>query len=207
MNCRRAPRSLPLEAVSRSAEASAPRAALGVTPPRALRALGALTLLLAAPACADLIESEPENDLGTFQVTATMTETTCGPGALDAPAVHELTVQLTDAGGGRLYWAAEGGRLPGTLASDGKTFGIETERRARVVEKKGDALGCVVTSREATTGTLAAAENAASFAATLLVGYVGGVADDCSPVIGVPGWFATLPCEMTYTLVGTRIAP
>ncbi len=164
-------------------------------------AIFAVSLL--AGAC-DLGErKEPGENLGMFDVVATMAESSCGTGALNAPAIWEFQVKLVREGT-VLYWLNGAEYIPGEFASDGVTFSFATSTQVRMSEPTAQSLGCVITRIDAAQGILTEAdptgETQSSFTGTLSYGYIAGQDGDCSAVVGVEGGFSALPCDIAYDL-------
>lgn len=173
-----------------------------------MRAAAIFAVSLFGSACGSLGDrQEPGENLGMFHVVATMTESTCGVGALGAPSVWEFDVKLVR-DGSALYWLNGAEYIPGRFASDGATFSFSTSTDIKLSDSNPERAGCVITRIDAAFGLLvegaeATAEETAvqsTFTGTLTYGYIAGVEDDCSDMIGVPGGFSALPCEIEYAL-------
>ena len=151
---------------------------------------------------------EPGENLGMFDVVATMSESTCGAGALNAPAVWEFEVKLVR-DGSALYWVNGTRYIPGEFASDGVTFTFSASTQVTVLEPTIQRPGCVITRLDSALGVLTvgtpdiegAGATPNSFTATLSYGYLADQDGDCTEAVGVEGGFSTLPCQITYDLV------
>ena len=171
-------------------------------------AAGFLCLIgsVSASAC-DLGDAhEPGEDLGTFDVVASMTESTCGTGALGAPAVWEFEVKLVR-DGTTLYWVNGPQYIPGTFASDGVTFSFTASNEVKITDPNPQRPRCIITRLDSAVGVLTEGEGdgddatPSSFTGSLSYGYIAGKDDDCSHLVGVEGGFSALPCDIEYGLV------
>ncbi len=148
----------------------------------------------------------PGEALGQFRVTANIEESTCGPGALGSTDVWEFDVQLsrreTD-----LYWLNGQEAIPGRLAADGVSFAFDTRVAVTVAPAGKGAAGCTVVRSDQASGTLKpSGPEVVGFQGRLRFGYSAQATSDCTPLVGVEGGFATLPCEMAYELDAVRTA-
>jgi hypothetical protein len=148
----------------------------------------------------------PGEGLGQFRVTANIEESTCGPGALGSTDVWEFDVHLsrreTD-----LYWLNGQEAIPGRLAADGVSFTFDTRVSVPVSAAGKGSAGCTMTRSDQASGTLRpAGTEVLGFEGRLRFAYSPQPTSDCTPLVGVEGGFASLPCEMAYELEAVRTA-
>jgi len=166
------------------------------------RALVVLCLCVAG--CSGKDPKVPGESLGTYAVTATMTSSTCGPGALGAKDLWEFEVKLSQ-DGHDLYWLNGAEAIPGDIAGDGVSFGFDSHVIVNAIEAGKGQPGCAISRTDTGSGTLSSAEPpVASFQGTLRYGFTALAGSDCQALMAVEGGFHALPCEMTYGLKGTR---
>ncbi|MBX3181745.1 MAG: hypothetical protein KIT72_12225 [Polyangiaceae bacterium] len=147
----------------------------------------------------------PGDPLGTFQVTARLTDSSCGPGALGSEDLWEFQVELA-ADGAEIYWLNGDDPVAGRLAADQVSFAFDSAGTVQLIEPRPGMPGCAVTRTDRASGVLDAAGDVRGFSGSLSYGFVPGAGSDCSEAIGVEGGFYTLPCEIRYTMRAERIA-
>ncbi len=147
----------------------------------------------------------PGEPLGTFQVTARITDSSCGPGALGSQDLWEFQVELA-ADGAEIYWLNGDDTVTGRLAGDQISFSFDSAGTVQLIEPRPGMPGCAVTRTDRASGVLDAAEDVRGFSGSLSYGFVPGAGSDCSEAIGVEGGFYSLPCEIRYTMRAERIA-
>lgn len=167
-----------------------------------------LALLVPSLCFAGCLEGEdsrlPGDSLGTFRVVATLESSSCGPGALGSPELWEFDVQLSRESS-VLYWLNGEEAVGGNIASDGRSFSIESTSIIDLAESRPGVLGCSIGRRDTATGTLDnETTDVPAFTGSLAYGYVPLGESDCSGAIGVEGGFAALPCEIRYTMTAKR---
>jgi hypothetical protein len=172
------------------------------------RCSAALFLLsLAASGCGNGNDPKvPGEPLGRFHVSAQIEESTCGPGALGSTDVWEFDVQLSrrDAD---LYWLNGEEAIPGRLASDGVSFAFDTRVAIQVAPPGKGGAGCTMFRSDQASGTLEpAGSEVVGFSGRMRFAYAQQPSSDCTPLVGVEGGFATLPCDMAYRLDAVRSA-
>jgi hypothetical protein len=162
------------------------------------RLLGALVALLACSAGRDPLN--PGTPLGTYQVDATLTQSSCGG---DPPNPWQFDVKLSY-DKSTLYWVQGGPPVQGTLDSSGHV--TLTDSSSTELHPASQTQGACSVTR---TDTLAATfpdGGVTSFAGALSYGYTIDDGSDCLDEIGTT--FATLPCSIAYTVTATRtLAP
>lgn len=150
----------------------------------------------------------PGTDLGSFQVTATVTANTCGAGALGEQSPWAFSVQLAR-DPGALYWNNGQAVITGSLAGDSVTFGFDTS----VVEnmRNPNVVGpppCSMDRHDTASGTLGAATGAvSSFSGQLSYQFAPTAGSNCDDLVnGDAPLVAQLPCGFTYQMTGTGTA-
>lgn len=143
--------------------------------------------------CAEL----PGKEVGSWAVTATMDETTCGPSIGQQERTFEAAIRKD----GEVGWWIGPGQVPieGRIDDEGN-FTFRTNEQ--ILVREGDtATGiapCVMDQVDIAEGRAAGSLEATE---EMWIGTSSGA--DCSDQIGLmPGQFSELPCQMTFTLVG-----
>jgi hypothetical protein len=157
--------------------------------------------------CADMRGHDgrvPGEPLGTFHVTAALDASSCGPGALGSTPSWEFDVKLSR-DGSRLFWLNGAAPVAGHLEPDGRSFGFETTVTVEVDTARADRPGCVVERVDRAAGTLdASGGEVIGFDGTLEYAYSAASDSDCSPLVGVTGGFAALPCSLGYAMAAEQ---
>ena len=146
----------------------------------------------------------PGEPLGTFEVAASLEESTCGDGALAAPRDWEFEVQLSR-DRGYLFWLNGEAPIEGKVDSDGE-FSIESGSRYKLTEEDPISPGCTVLRADLAEGVLPEGDEPTSFSGTLRYDYTVENGKDCSTLIGIPEGFQALPCRVEYEFEAERTA-
>jgi hypothetical protein len=146
----------------------------------------------------------PGTDLGSFQVTGTITTNSCGAGALGEQDIWAFPLRLSRAEG-ILYWDNGQAVIPGTLEADGVTFSLDTSviMNMRDPNKVGP-LPCSVSRADHAEGTLSSATDpVSSFTGELTYQFSPTAGSSCDDLVnGAAPVLAALPCMMSYALSG-----
>lgn len=146
----------------------------------------------------------PGDELGTYDVVATLESSTCGPGALGSGDVWEFTVKLSR-DGEYIYWLNGAEAISGAVAGDGVTFSFESNVVVQAIEPAKGQPGCAISRIDSGSGKLSSPSlEVGSFSGKLRYGFAPVTGSDCQPLVGVEGGFYALPCEMSYLLSATR---
>jgi hypothetical protein len=162
----------------------------------------------------------PGQPVGTFAVSATQGENTCGAGALGAPAAYTFNVTMS-VSGSVIYWNdSSGSSVAGSLAADGVTFSFATstitDMRAMVDTStsatSSSSTGgvplppCSIQRDDTGNGVLVGdSTGVTSFSGTLGYAFTPTPGSSCLDLIeSETPTFATLPCSMSYSMSGTR---
>ena len=171
--------------------------------------LGLLLPALGLPACQQKMLDDdglPGTSLGTYQVHATLTQSTCGPGAFGSPDTWDFEVKLA-VDGSVLYWNNGSELVEGSVGSDGAAFSFSDQLTIPVSDAKGAQPGCVMFRQDAASGTLNSKSDTpaevTAFTGALSYGYGQQDGSDCSTVVQQAG-AATIPCTISYGLTATR---
>jgi hypothetical protein len=171
------------------------------------RSLALVLAALSVGGCIDYGDKDakvPGDDLGHFDVSATLSSSDCGPDALGSEQLWEFDVRLSR-DGADLFWLNGAEVIAGSLAADGLSFSFDTLLEFEIQPPDPPHAGCTVLRQDRADGTLSSPDLAVeSFTASLTYRYAPGEGSDCSRLVDVPGGFSTLPCEITYLLDGRR---
>lgn len=154
--------------------------------------------LLFLSACGEL----PGKEVGTYDVLATMDESTCGPNVGAEERSFDVQIRRD---GGRGWWIGPSETpIEGRIDDEGN-FSFRTNEQV-LVREGNDAVGlapCVMEQMDLAEGT---AETELAGSEHLWVGVTSGA--DCRDQVGLmPGQFIELPCEMSFTLSGDGPQP
>lgn len=144
----------------------------------------------------------PGDYLGTFQVNASLVDSTCGSGSLAAPGIWDFSVQLSK-DESHLYWSNGAESIQGDLSADGKVFGFTSEVSTTLQEAKPGRPGCVIWRQDAASGSLEGKEKVASFTGKLTYTYAPGTGSECGELLDESG-LTQLPCVIRYDMTGSR---
>lgn len=146
---------------------------------------------------------QPGDALGAFAITGKLGDDSCGADSLNAPSTWSFEVKLSR-NGSTLYWLNGREAIVGDIDNSGR-FAFETHLDLPLAEKRGAAKGCTVVRRDSASGTLAS--SSASLTGKLSYAYDATTDSDCAELItGANGTPLFLPCQMSYSLRGERIA-
>jgi hypothetical protein len=167
-----------------------------------------LALLALLPGCTQEVSDRdariPGDLLGTYHVVGDLGDSTCGPGALDAPEVWEFDVRLSRADS-ELFWLNGAEAIEGEVAADGVSFTFESFVLIEAQPKGKGRDGCRITRTDSVEGRLGSSSlDVHAFAGKITYGYSADAQSDCSDFIGVQGGFGDLPCDLAYKLEGER---
>jgi hypothetical protein len=168
--------------------------------------------LVAAAACSGKDPYKPGTALGNYHVQATHTANTCGDQNVP-PNPWKFDVKLsTDPG--KLYWVQGGLPVQGTL--DAHANALMTSSSSSTIHPANPKTGlgaCSLTRKDTLTAalvetTVATADGGTemtvpSFTGTLHYSFAPDDGSDCADLVDTGG-FANLPCEIGFSLSGTR---
>lgn len=158
-----------------------------------LRSWIALGVVGALGGCGEL----PGKEVGTYQVLATLEESTCGPSVGDEERAFDVQIRRDGQVG---YWIGPS-QVPvqGRIDEEGN-FTFRTSEQI-LVREGDDSIGlapCMMDQVDLAEGT---ADAGLSGSEHLWIGSTSGA--DCRDQVGLmPGQFIALPCEMSFTLAG-----
>ena len=142
--------------------------------------------------------------LGTYDVTGRLASSTCGEGALGANDTWKFQVKLTRFEND-IYWLNGQETLVGDIASDGRSFSIQSGVQVNVSPAGRGSPGCVINRHDDADGKLSDSEDdVESFEGTLGFTYEASKGSDCSEWIGTEGAVSVLPCSISYDLDAKR---
>ena len=143
--------------------------------------------------CADL----PGQEVGSWEVAATLDETTCGPSVGQPNRRFAVQIRRDGQTG---YWIGPA-QVPieGRIDEEGNfTFRTDEQVLVRQGDESVGIAPCVMDQVDIAEGRAAGSLDATE---TLWIGASSGA--DCSDQVGLmPGQFLELPCRMSFTLLG-----
>lgn len=147
------------------------------------------------------------DDLGDFKVAATLEKSNCGAGALGTPEDWEFRIRLSRQDPA-FYWNTGAAAVEGRLGSDGQTFTLESETVVELGPEVTASLPCVIVRQDRAAGVLDdPGVDVTAFEGSLVYSFSETPDTDCTTLVGVPGGFAQLPCEIRYELQAEREKP
>jgi hypothetical protein len=154
----------------------------------------------------------PGTKLGTFHVTASLTQSTCGA----VPNPWEFDVRLNH-DGATLFWIQGGMPIQGLVdASARTTMKTEMVQQVRPEDPKARIAACSVMRTDALAVSLSDEHaspapdpsRTASFAGGLVYSFTPTEGSDCADQVATSGGgFEALPCEVHYDISGVLKAP
>lgn len=176
--------------------------------PRPLPLLASVAVALSCAGCTGKDPYSPGTKLGTFHVTAKLTQTTCG----QTPDPWEFDVRLNH-DGSTLYWIQGGAPIQGQVDATARTqLKAEIVQEVRAADAKARKAACSVSRTDALAVTLTGADAKPTIDPSLTTSFAGGLVytftptegSDCSDQLTASGGdFDALPCEVHYDLTGT----
>ncbi len=181
-------------------------------------------ILLAACALLCACEGDSSVTLGRFRVVSTRGANACGAQSMPLAPSIEYDVELK-VGNGVVHWIPNGATTTeGQWSAARRTFRIVLEEDVPVwpADVRRDVVGCTVRRTDVIDGTVTfddadagsgadasadggATPTARSFRGTETIVYGPAPGSDCRALVGASdGQFTTMPCNITYTLEGTR---
>jgi hypothetical protein len=151
---------------------------------------------------------EPGDRLGTYHVTGQLQGDTCQAEVLGVTSEWQFDVKLSRQSD-TLYWLNGQEAIPGTIAKDGRSFDFESGVQVTLQAARAADPPCVVVRSDNASGKLSSStDDVPSFAVDMSFGYaaLGASGLACAGFVSVAGGFAVLPCQVSYSLNGTRTA-
>lgn len=148
------------------------------------------------------------DDLGKFDVAATLKAQSCGAGALQAlgaPDPWEFSIFLSRRDP-EFYWNTGAAAVEGRIASDGRTISWESQTVVEVDPELTLGLPCVLLREDRGSGVLDdAGAEVDSLDGSLVYSFAEAPDTDCSAIVGIPTGFAQLPCEIRYAFEARHV--
>jgi hypothetical protein len=139
-----------------------------------------------------------------FDVSAALTTSTCGSGAVDAKDSWDFQVRLKE-DGTTLTWddVTTGTTSQGTIG-DGK-FSVSDSNTYEVTAASAASEGCSVRRHDNCSGTTTIDKNdkLTKLEGDIVFKYSQATGYNCDSLIGASDGFDDLPCEVDYTFVAT----
>jgi hypothetical protein len=147
----------------------------------------------------------PGDLLGTFDVSATRIESSCGDGALASSESWRFQVKLSRFQRD-LYWLNGREAIVGTIGKDGRSFTFETRVSVAIPLEEGGDPECRISRDDRAEGTLSDDDaTVESFQGTLEFSYRIEEGSSCESFLLTPDAPARLPCAFTYDMKATRL--
>ncbi|MEI9940086.1 MAG: hypothetical protein WDO69_22930 [Pseudomonadota bacterium] len=150
---------------------------------------------------------EPGDRLGTYHATGKLVSDSCQAAILGVSNDWQFDVKLSRESD-TLYWLNGEEAIPGTIASDGVSFGFESGVEVTLQESKPGLPGCVIQRTDSANGALSSSSttDVPRFAANMSFSYAVKSGSECAGFVGVEGGFTALPCTVSYSLNAQRTA-
>lgn len=150
-----------------------------------------------------LIGCDYTSEADTFDVTATLSDTTCGTGALDAEETWEFQIKMQRDGDALVIEDIENAiQMEGSIEDE--EFTLSTSDTFVVTEGTSDSAGCSVHRRDQYTGEIESVGNEISrVEGEILYTFSQATGYDCEVLVGATNGFDDLPCKIEYTFVAT----
>ncbi len=149
---------------------------------------------------------EPGDRLGTYHASVALVSDTCQATVLGVTPNWAFDVKLSRQDN-TLYWLNGEEAIPGTIASDGKSFDFESGVAVTLAAAQGVNPGCIVDRTDAASGKLSSSStDVKSFSVDMSFVYAAQTGSECAGFVGVEGGFAGLPCKVSYSLTAKRTA-
>lgn len=174
--------------------------------------LAASLVSTTAAGCTGKDPFSPGTKLGTFHVSAKLTQTTCGR----TPDPWEFDVRLSHEGS-TLYWVQGGAPVQGWVeASAMVRLKSETSYSLRAADPRAKRAPCATVRSDDLVVTLASADSkptpdpdqVVSFSGTLVYAFAPTEGSDCTDQLAsTGGGFEALPCAVHYEVTGALTSP
>ncbi len=145
----------------------------------------------------------PGKLIGFFGLSGSIQDDSCGAQYLGAPDTWSFQVKLSRRDD-VLYWLNGKEGIVGDIDSAGR-FSFETRVDTKLTERRGAAKGCTIVRRDLASGELD--EDKGALSMKLTYAYDQTADSACEElVIGNAGVPQALPCRMSYSLSGEKLA-
>ena len=155
---------------------------------------------------------EPGDRLGTYHATGKLVSDTCQAAVLGVTNDWQFDVKLsreTDT----LYWLNGQEAIPGTIESNGTSFGFTSGVEVTLDPGNGTAVhpACVILRSDSASGVLSSkSTDVTGFTADMGFTYSVKPGTECAGYVGVQSGatdgFVSLPCKVSYSLTAARTA-
>ena len=147
----------------------------------------------------------PGEVLGFYRVAGGLSDDSCGAESLGAPSEWSFEVKLSR-DGSTLYWLNGREGIVGDIDERGR-FSFETRIDVPLSETRGSVIGCIVERRDTAQGALSSSDEKLTL--ELSYAYSAKPDSNCEDFVGIAAPTPNplpLPCSMTYSLSGARMA-
>jgi len=137
-----------------------------------------------------------------FEVKASLADSTCGTGALDAKDDWSFEVRLTKDGSTLTWYDVDSGATLVGSIGDGE-FSVSDANNYVVTAASDYSLGCTVRRHDKYSGDagLDSSGDLTGLDGEMVFEYSQATGYDCDSMIGTTDGFDDLPCEIDYTFV------
>ena len=106
-----------------------------------------------------------------------------------------------------LYWLNGEEAIPGTIATDGRSFDFQSGVQVTLEAAQGVHPGCIVDRSDTGNGKLSSSSSdVKSFSIDMSFAYAQESSTQCAGFVGVEGGFASLPCTVSFAMTAERTA-
>jgi len=148
---------------------------------------------------------QPGDLLGTYDVAASLDQSSCGPGILGASEKWRFQVKLSRFQHD-LYWLNGREAIVGSIAKDGRSFVFESGIEVDIPVEQGGDPECRIARDDVAEGKLSDdSTSVESFEGTLSFSYRPLDASVCESWLLTPDAPARLPCSIAYSMDATRL--
>jgi len=150
---------------------------------------------------------QPGDRLGTYHATGKLVSDSCQAGILGVGGDWQFDVKLSRQSD-TLYWLNGQEAIPGTIASDGVSFGFQSGVEVTLLAPRSARPGCVIQRTDSASGALSSSSttDVPRFSADMSFSYAVKSGSECAGFVGVEDGFAMLPCLVSYKLDAKRTA-
>lgn len=140
-----------------------------------------------------------------YNVKSTLTDSTCGSGAIDAQDNWDFQVRIKKEGT-TLTWYDVDSAVSTQGSIDDTAFSVSDSNTYAITAATNVSNGCSLRRHDSYSGdaTLNKSSEIVSLEGDIVMKYSQATGYDCDSLIGATNGFDDLPCEVSYTFVATK---